>query len=313
MRTSWILVATALVAVGAPGCKKIAGLAGDAVKGQSNDPAKGSAAIEAMGHYANGFNALISSPQSMVKRYYQEFPESGPEEGKKYNLFPEHTSAESKIAEAKKEFGEAAKSAPDSLKHIEPLATATLTDIEQVAAVYKTAHGYYQAEDFKDDKGAKGKQLHADFLKAAGAFRDDIAKLENALSEIEGKQADEELKEYADKETYSHQFRFFNRQANKLINAKPEAQLAAFPAVESAYQGLDAFNQKKGGAQPAFKGYMGAAERFFADAKKLKRGLEAKEKEEQLDSVRESLTSSYNSLVNISSSLRDLEANNLLK
>jgi hypothetical protein len=313
MRTSWMLVATALMAMGTPGCKKVAGLAEDAVKGQSNDPAKSTAAIESMGHYATGFNALISSPQDMLKRYYQEFPQSGPEEGKKYHLFPEHNSAETKIVEAKKEFAEAAKDAPDSLKHLEPLAAAAISDIEKVAVVYKSAHGYYQAEDFKDDKGAKGKQLHADFVKAAGTFQEDLNKLEAALNEIESKQADEELKKYADKDSYSHQFRFFNRQANKLVNAKPEAQLAAFPAVEAAYQGLDAFNQKKGGAQPAFKAYVGAAERFFADAKKLKRAIEASEKEDALDSIRKSMTSNYNSLVSVSNSLLQLEANDLLK
>jgi hypothetical protein len=41
--------------------------------------------------------------------------------------------------------------------------------------------------------------------------------------------------------------------------------------------------------------------------------MDAKAKEEALDSIRDSLTSNYNSLVNISNSLRDLEANNLLK
>ncbi|HEY3498075.1 MAG TPA: DUF3829 domain-containing protein [Polyangiaceae bacterium] len=312
MRISWMLMTAALV-TGIAGCKKIEGMA-DAVKAQANgDPAKSSAAKQSMGHYAEGFNALISSPQEMVKRYMNEFPQEGPEDGKKYHLFPQHTSAETKIGEAKKEFAAAAKSAPDSLKHLEPLATATVADIEKVAAVYKSAYAYYQAEDFKDDKGAKGKQIHADFLKASAAFRENIDKFENALSEIEGKQADEELKEYADKETYSHQFRFFNRQANKLINAKPEGYLAAYPAVESAYTGLETFAKAKGAAQPAFKSYADAAERFFAEAKKLKRGIEAKDKEEQLDSIRDTLTSNYNTLVNISNSLRQLEANNLLK
>ena len=312
MRTSWMLVMAALLA-GTPGCKKLAGMAGDAVQGQSNDPAKSSAAREAMGHYAGGFNALISSPQEMIKRYMNEIPQEGPQDGKAYHLFPEHTSAETKIGEAKKEFAEAAKAAPESLKHLEPLATATIADIEKVAAVYKSVHGYYQAEDFKDDKGAKGKQLHADFLKASSAFREDIDKLENALNDIEGKQADEELKEYADKNTYSHQFRFFNRQANKLINTKPEGFLAAYPAVESAYTALDAFTQSKSPPQPTFKAYQGAAERFFADVKKLKRAVEAKEKEEQIDSIRDSMTSNYNSLVSLSNSLRQLEASNLLK
>jgi hypothetical protein len=45
----------------------------------------------------------------------------------------------------------------------------------------------------------------------------------------------------------------------------------------------------------------------------MKRAVEAKEKEEQIDSIQESMTSNYNALVNISNSLRDLEANNLLK
>jgi oligoendopeptidase F len=313
MRASYLMLALALAAAGIPGCKKIAGLAGDAVKGQSNDPAKSQAAVETMGHYAKGFNALISSPQQMVKRYYQTVPGDGPEEGKKYHIFPEHNTAERNIAEAKTAFGEAAKSAPESLKHLEPLANATVADIEKVAVTYKSFYNYFQAEDFKDDKGAKGKQLHEQFVKEATSFRQNIDKFENALTEIEGKQADEELKEYADKATYSHQFRNFNRQANKLINAKPEQFASQYPAVETAFNELSAFAKSKGTAQASFGAYVSAAERFYADAKRMKRAVEAKEKEEQIDSISDSLTSNYNSLVNMSNSLRSLEANNMLK
>ncbi|WP_437913700.1 DUF3829 domain-containing protein [Sorangium sp. So ce302] len=313
MRALYRVLALVLVTAGAPACKKIAGMATDAVQGSSNDPAKSSTAVEAMGHYATGFNALIGDPQDMIKNYYREFPESGPVEGKKHHLFPKHTSAEGKIAEAKKEFAAAAKIAPDSLKHLEPLASATVTDIEKVAVTYKSVHGYFQAEDFKDDKGAKGKTLHTQFLQEAAAFREDIDKFETALSEIALKQAEEELKEHTDKNTYSYQFRYFNHQANELVSVKRDGFLALYPTVETAYNELQAFTKGKGTPQATFKAYADAADRFFAEAKKLKRGIEGKEKEEQLDSISESMTSNYNNLVSLSNSLRSLEANNLLK
>ena len=313
MRVSYMVLVLALAGLGTGGCKKILGMAGDAVQGNSNDPAKSSAAIESMSNYAKGFNAIIDRPQSVIKSYFRTIPDSGPEDGKKYSLGSDHVFADSKIQEAKKAFADAAKSAPESLKHLEPLATAVMTDTEKMVATFKSAHDYYQAEDFKDDKGAKGKTLHADFLKVAESFRADINKFENALTEIENKQADEELKQYADKATYSHQFRFFNRQANKLINAKPEAYTTVFPEVEAAYNALSTFAKEKGAAQPAFKSYADAADRFFADAKRMKREIDAKGKEEEIDSIRDSLTNNYNSLVSISNSLRDLEANNLLK
>lgn len=313
MRVSYMLLALTLVGASATGCKKIAGLASDAVKGQSGDPAKSSAAIETMSHYAKGFNALIDRPQGMIKTYYREFGEAGPEGDKKHHLSSDHTFAESKITEAKTAFAAAAKSAPDSLKHLEPLATAATADMDKISATYKAMYSYYQAEDFKDDKGAKAKQLHGEFVKVADSFRQNIAKFEAALTEIESKQADEELKEYADKATISHQFRFFNRQANKLINAKPDGYLAAYPAVETAYNELTAFQKTKPDAQPVFKTYVDSAERFFNDAKRLKREMEAKAKDEDLDQIRDSMTSSYNTLVSLSNSLRDLEANNLLK
>lgn len=313
MRVSYMVLVLAVAAMGTGGCKKIAGMAGDAVQGNSNDPAKSSAAIDAMSNYAKGFNAIIDRPQGVIKSYFRTIPDSGPEEDKKYSLGSDHVFADSKLQEAKKAFAEAAKTAPDSLKHLEPLATAVVTDTEKMVATFKTAHDYYQAEDFKDDKGAKGKTLHAEFLKLSESFRTDIGKFENALTEIENKQADEELKQHADKASYSHQFRFFNRQANKLINAKPENFAAVYPEVESAHTALTTFAKEKGAAQPAFKSYADAADRFFADAKRMKREVDAKAKEEQLDSIRDSLTSNYNSLISISNSLRDLEANNLLK
>ncbi|HEY3499333.1 MAG TPA: DUF3829 domain-containing protein [Polyangiaceae bacterium] len=311
MRISWMLM-TAVLVGGAPGCKKIAGMAGEAV-GQSNDPAKSDAAKEAMGHYAKGFNALLSFPQNMLRRYRSAFPESGPEEGKKYNLISDYTAAASHTANAKKEFAEAAKVAPDSLKHIQPIATSVITDMEKVIELCQLLYNYYNRDDFKEDKSAKGKQLHADFVKASNSYRDNLDKLEKALSDIEDKQADEELKEFADKNTYSHQFRFYNRQANKLVNAKREAFLATYPAVEAAFTSLDSFTKANSAPNASFKAYALAAENFYGTAKKLKRAVESKAKEEELDELEEKLTDDYNSLVNNSNSLRSLESANLLK
>ena len=90
----------------------------------------------------------IDDPQKMIEEYYSKIPKDGPEEGKKYTLFPRHNFAQNKIADIKKAFEEGDKVAPDELKHLAPLAKACSADIEKVLETYKAAHQYYDAEDY---------------------------------------------------------------------------------------------------------------------------------------------------------------------
>jgi hypothetical protein len=305
--------ALCVLSTSASGCRKLATLAGVKGKGSSADPAKSRAAVDTLSLYAKGFNVLIDRPPSLLKTYFATVPEAGPEDGKKYQLSADHVAAEPKIAEAKAAFAAATKGAPAELRHLEPLATACTNDVERIAQNFRAAHAYYQAEDFKDDKGEKGKQLHLELAKLAESYRTDIARLQSALTQIENQRADEELAKFSDRTTHSFWFRFFNREAARVINAKPEELGQAFGPLESAHTGLSEFNKNKGSAQAVFRAYADAADRFVNDAKRLKREVEAKAKPEDIASIQDSLTSNYNALIGVSNSLRDLEASGLLK
>jgi hypothetical protein len=295
------------------GCRKLATLAGVKAKESAGDPVKSGAAVSTLSDYAKGFNVLVDRPQALLKTYFAAVPESGPEAGKKYEFAADHVTAEPKLAEAKQAFAAAAKKAPASLRHLEPLATACTTDLEQIAQSFRAAHAYYQAEDFKDDGGEKGRKLHAELAKLAETFRGDIQRLQDALTEIEDKQAADELKQFSDKTTHSFWFRFFNREASRIIHAKPEDLTGLIAPLESAQSGLAEFNKSKGSAQPVFRAYAEAADRFVNDAKRLRREVDAKGKPEDVAAIRDSLTSNYNALIGVSNSLRDLEASGLLK
>jgi hypothetical protein len=309
-RALGLLLSLGALSTAAGGCRKIATLAGVKAKERAADPG---AAIATMNGYAKGFNVLVDRPQALLKTYFAAVPEAGPEDGKKYVFSADHVAAEPKIAEAKQAFASAAKSAPAALRHLEPLATACTNDVEKIAQNFRAAHAYYQAEDFKDDKGEKGKQLHLELAKLAQSFRADIDRFQSALTEIEDKQAEEELKKFSDKNTHSFWFRSFNREASRVINAKPEALGEVFGALETAHTGLSDFNKTKGSAQPVFRAYAETADRFVNDAKRLKREVEASAKPEDVAAIRDSLTSNYNALIGVSNSLRDLEANGVLK
>jgi hypothetical protein len=317
MKIAYLMVlVVGVTGVSATGCKKIASLATNKAASAATEAlGGGDAANASIGNYNKGFNLLIDDPQKMIEEYFSKIPKDGPEQGKKYTLFPRHNFAQTKIADIKKAFDEGEKAAPDDLKHLAPLAKVCTEDIEKVLETFKAAHLYYDAEDYKDDKGAKGKELHAAFVKAAETFEQNLQKFENALTVIEEKQMTEELKKYEADKSYGYWFRIYNQKANQLIKTKKkDTYLAAFAELEQAHTGLTAFATGKSDLNTAYKSYVNQADRYLASAKKLKRSFEeAVPKEEDLERGHEALINDYNNMISISNSLRELEANNLLK
>jgi tetratricopeptide (TPR) repeat protein len=91
-------------------------------------------------------------------------------------------------------------SAPPALAELDAAAQNYSTALQKLAPVLKDAIEYYRQEDYKDDKLAKGKQLHAplvaafdEFDKASDQFHaaldaEDVRFKERELAEIEQKQ-----------------------------------------------------------------------------------------------------------------------------
>lgn len=306
--------------LGATGCKKLTKLLGkDAAQEveQMAGAALGPSADEqAMGMYAEGYNVLIDDPQKCLSEYFDDVPEEGPQPEEKYRFFPAHTRGTIELGKVKTSFEQAASAASDELKHLEPLAKDALKQLEGACTTFSEVHKYYDAEDFKEDEGKKGKDLHTKMLAAASGTHGALEKLETALSKIEEKQSQKELAQFEKDKDYSYWFRAFSFESKKLLGVTDAAAFdKKFTAMDKVYTQVKAFSDKKGdGQNAAFKSFVGQADRFHSIAKKLGRALNEPEPNPQvLQNESTQLTSTYNSLVSIGNSLRQLEANNLLK
>lgn len=302
---------------------------------KKDQSATGETAQQAMGLYAKGFNELIAQPQEMVKEYFDKIPEEGPDETKNNKLFPRQNFASTKIDAATKSFADAKKAAPASLAKLGPLADAAIVGINKVKVTFEAAQKYYDAENWKDDKFAKGKALHTQMLAEAKEFRTALDALSDELSAIEDAQAESELKKFGPSSA-RYWFRFGNMRAKKLLavvqkDLSPtyvkdlEAALAEFAPVKD---GVVTFVSANGaglqaGVKATYEVYQRGIEGFFATATKAKRaaadleGGDGKNTKEGLlrllESELQEATRGYNSLISTGNSMYDLEASGVLK
>jgi hypothetical protein len=300
--------------LGASGCSKLNKVLPE--KEDSAAPAVSDQDMSVMGHYAEGFNTIIGKPHECLTEYMSKIPEEGPEAGKKYTLFPRQNFASTALDAAKKQFAEAKKGASSKLTHLGPLADAAVADLEQIVATFAEAHKYYDAENFKDDGGAKGKELHEKMVKLAGSYQANMEKLENALSEVERQQTLAELKKYEADKGYSYWFRAFNFEANQLLKGVDKARFEkSFAKLNEIYSSLKGFADGKGDQLNAtFKAYMTQVERFHSIATKASRTFaETPDNAEAIAKHHDDLINAYNTMINVSNSMQELEANNLLK
>ncbi len=301
---------------------------------KKDQSATGETAQQAMGLYAQGFNELIAQPQEMVKEYFDKIPEEGPDETKNHKLFPRHTLASGKIDAATKSFADAKKAAPASLAKLGPLADAAIVGIKKVKVTFEAAQKYYDAENWKDDKFAKGKTLHTQMLAETKEFRTALDALSNELSAIEDAQAESELKKFGPSSA-RYWFRFGNMRAKKLLavvqkDLSPtyvkdlEAALAEFAPVKDGVVTFVTTNGAGlGNVKSVYESYQRGIEEFFATATKAKRaaadleGGDGKNTKEGLIRLLESelqeATRGYNSLISSGNSMYDLEASGALK
>jgi hypothetical protein len=180
---------------------------------------------------------------------------------------------------------------------------------------------YLEAEDYKDDAWAKGKQIHGDMVAAAEAYDKAIDVFGAALDAVEDVQMEAELKKQS-KGSYGYTFRYGNMQAKKLIGAlqKPEDAETFRPAFKAAWAAFEpiagevsTFVTGKGDKiNSTFKSWADNVDDIVAECKKLARDLD-KADGQQISNALNSIISNYNSMVSLANSLQSLEQNNLLK
>jgi hypothetical protein len=294
------------------GCKLFKGGSGSSAV--ESDKAK-----ETMSYYAKGYNALIKGPEDMIKEYYDKIPsKEGPDVSKKINLFPRQNFATNDIKEAKEAFAQAKDMAPKELQHLGTFADECMKQMDTILPTFEEAYKYYQAEDYKDDKGAKAKALHEQFVKAVDAYDAAIKKFDEELAKVEEIQDASEIKKYEGDKNYSYWFRMYNLEAKHALNASKGEDLAPFleqyKKLEAAHAQIESFSKTKGDKiNSVFKSYMGNVDEYYGIAKKLNRAIEEKANEDQMDRLKDDLLSWYNNLVGMTDSLYSMESSGLLK
>jgi hypothetical protein len=259
----------------------------------------------------------------LIAGYFQSIPAGDAPDLTRSPGLSDATFATRKLKEARTSFTAANEAAPESLK-IGPAAEAAVSAAEKALAIYDTAYKYYQAETFKDDKGAKGKELHAQMTAARKTFDETMTKLSDSMEAIEGAQMADEIAKYADDKSYSYWFRFYTQQAKQVVvqltRASSAADLqkvvAAIKALAPHDQGLAAFVAKKGPKlSSTFKSYADNATSFQAEATKLVRLIEAGKTfdDAELGTAADAVIGAFNRLISMNNTLYQVEAVNNLK
>jgi hypothetical protein len=283
-----------------------------------------SAAENAMGNYAGGYNELVDEIEDrIIDNYFDDIPEAGP--GKmtgRLLSFPQHNFVGNEITKARQAFAEAAAAAPASMAHIAPLATELLAAAEKVTVLYGESHLYYKAENFKDDGGARGKELHAAMLSEVKRFRNAVHAFNASIDGIEDEQMAAAVKEHERDKGYGYWFRKMTFDAKKFLSAVQGAEIladteTALTLVETTAGQFGEFVISMGGKDKviaAFKGYVTATDDYMTVVARLRRLLKSDEPDmDKIGEEADKLVDAYNLMITIGNSLYELEEYNLLK
>jgi hypothetical protein len=276
-----------------------------------------SAEEQSLNQYIDGFNLLVDKAVPCAREYENKVPESGPLPGKEYRFFPHCRNAENSLGKIKASFETAQKGAPNALSSIGASAKSTLESFEALLKVAAEVAKYYESAGFKADQGAQGKLLHERMLEATRGFEENMGGLQSGLAVVEDKRALDDIAKYESEKSYSYWLRKAPYDANKLLKANAGDQ-AAFAAALSELQSSAApfktFVSGKGTSlHGSFKSFADAYDRFDSKAQRYLQGAKEAGKAARLEQDYNQIVQAYNGMVTIANSLRELEAQGLLK
>ncbi len=315
----------ALVRIKNPALVALAAAAAIMVTSCKDKGIHGDTGHETMGAYAAGYNILIDEIPNLLDRYFKNTPPDGPTlkslTDKKTWLCSGRPFMEMKRKKASEAFEKGKGSANAELKHLVPMADALWTASMEVSSLSEEYCKYIEAEDFKDDQGAKAKEFHARWVAAAEKYSTAQGKFSDELDKIEDQQMVADIEKHAKDKGYGYWFRQFNFKAKQFVAKvrSDRANLSAHTAeLEPAYNDLSSFSKEKGASlNSSFKSYQRDADSFFAEVKKMNRAVaEAKDDEARSKAVEDGfddIVRDYNSLVSMHNSLVELEGYGQLK
>jgi hypothetical protein len=230
----------------------------------------------------NGFSERAFSSRS---RYASWAAESGPT-GKEMNIYGTYTISDPRDCGTKID---AANGQEPHEPALETAGTAYAGSLIALAPLLKEADAYYSAEDYKDDKMAKGKAMHPKLLAAWSDFAKADDKLRDAIETLQDQVQQQELAEIEKTEGRARHYFALNLMitAKQLLHVESSDEgtpdldkiQAKLQAYEAATNDLDQYaaNGKESGIQAAFLPMLvSSAKDYLTTAKKLMRRIRDK-------------------------------------
>lgn len=158
---------------------------------------------------------------------------------------------------------------------LEAAATAYVEAVTALAPLLKEADAYYEQENYKDDKMAKGKALHPRLVAAWDAFAAADTALRTRIDEIQDRRALERLAEIekAEGRTGRYQVELLMIEAKRVVRA----ETAEKPDLAKITEAVTAYEAAVKGAEPhAGSSFNRAATAYLVTAKQLMRRIRDK-------------------------------------
>jgi hypothetical protein len=235
--------------------------------------------VTKMNAYVGCLNRLSARSYDSRKRYFSWVGKNGPT-GKERIIYGTYTIYDT--ADCRKKVEQANTLEPRD-GAIEGAASAYVTAVSALEPLLKEADDYYQQENYKDDKMAKGKALHPRLVAAWDAFAKADRELRHEVEAINDRRAVEKLAEIEKGEGRNARYHVqaVMISAKRLLrtqdDAKPDmkAMTQALDDYEAIVKATEAFsgNSAPAGSPKVGSFFINAAKSYLVTAKQLMRRI----------------------------------------
>lgn len=234
---------------------------------------------EKLNAYVGCINRLSERSFSSRSRYFSWASQKGPT-GKERIIYGTYTIYDT--SDCRKNVEKANSMLPQE-PELEAAASAYADAVSKLEPLLKEADNYYQQENYKDDKMAKGKTLHPQLVAAWDAFAGADAKLRSGLDVINDKRAAEKLAaiEQSEGKKARYHVEALMIQAKRVLKAEnaDKPDLAAITAAVGDYETIvnatEPFSSSAG-AEKIGGMFISNAKSFLTTAKQLMRRIRDK-------------------------------------
>jgi hypothetical protein len=240
---------------------------------------EGAALTEKVNAYVDCINRLSERSYESRSRYFEWVDAKKGPTGKERIIYGTYTIYDTSDCKAKVDKANALEPHDSDL---EAAASAYVEAVVALEPLLKEADDYYEQEDYKDDKMAKGKALHPRLVAAWTAFASADEKLRNGIDVLQDKEAEAKLAEIERSEGRKDRYHVqaLMMQAKRLmrVQSATEPDLAKITEALGSYDAIAKATETYAGANPGTIGssFIGDAKEFLVTAKQLMRRVRDK-------------------------------------